>query len=57
MKFLDNTRIGTKLITSFLIIAIILGIVAVIGYVNMKTIDDGMAVMYSEKSSFNTGTR
>lgn len=49
MDFLDNTKIGTKLIASFLIIAAILGIVAVIGYTNMKTINDGMTSMYYDK--------
>ncbi|PKL60285.1 MAG: methyl-accepting chemotaxis protein [Methanomicrobiales archaeon HGW-Methanomicrobiales-4] len=49
MDFLDNIQIGRKLIASFLIIAIILGIVAVIGYSNMKTINDGMTSMYFDR--------
>ena len=49
MDFLDNTRIGTKLIGSFLILAVLLGIVAGIGYVNMKTINDGMTTMYGDR--------
>jgi len=49
MNFLDNTRIGTKLIGSFLIIAIILAGVAIIGFMNMKSINDGMTVMYYDR--------
>lgn len=49
MKYLDDTRIGTKLMASFLIIVIILGIVAAIGYMNMKTINDGMTGMYYDR--------
>ena len=49
MEFIDNMKIGRKLIGSFLIIAIILAAVAVIGYVNMKTINDGMTTMYIDR--------
>ncbi|MFH0968776.1 MAG: methyl-accepting chemotaxis protein [Methanobacteriota archaeon] len=49
MDFLDNARIGTKLIGSFLILAILLGIVAGIGYGNMKNIDNSLTLMYSER--------
>ncbi|HQB99394.1 MAG TPA: MCP four helix bundle domain-containing protein [Methanospirillum sp.] len=47
MKFLDDLKISTKLIGGFLIIAAIVGIVAIIGYVNMGTINDGISVMYN----------
>lgn len=49
MEFLDNIKIGRKLMAGFLIVAIILGIVAVIGYSNMKTINDGMTRMYYDR--------
>ena len=49
MELLDNTRIGTKLIASFLIIALLLVIVAVVGYMSMKTIDDDLTAMYSDR--------
>lgn len=49
MEFLDNTKIGTKLIASFLIIAVLLGVVAVLGYMNMKNINDGMTTMYFDR--------
>jgi len=39
MDWLDNIKIGKKLIGSFLIIAILLGVVAVVGYVEMKNIN------------------
>ena len=47
MKLLDDLKIGTKLIGGFLIIAAIVGIVAIIGYVNMGTINDGISVIYN----------
>jgi methyl-accepting chemotaxis protein len=50
LEFLDNMKIGKKLTASFLIIAIILGIVAVIGYMNMKSINDGMTTMYFDRT-------
>jgi methyl-accepting chemotaxis protein len=49
MEFLDNTKIGTKLIAGFLIIAALLGVVAVLGYMNMKNINDGMTTMYFDR--------
>ncbi|HWQ66625.1 MAG TPA: MCP four helix bundle domain-containing protein [Methanospirillum sp.] len=41
---------GKKLIGSFLIIAILLGIVAAIGYMEMKSINDGMTAMYYDRA-------
>jgi methyl-accepting chemotaxis protein len=49
MEFLDNMKIGKKLIGGFLIVAIILAIIAMIGYVNMKNINDGMTTMYYDR--------
>ncbi|PWR71356.1 HAMP domain-containing methyl-accepting chemotaxis protein [Methanospirillum lacunae] len=46
--FLDNIRISNKLIGSFLLIAVIVGIVAVLGYTNMETINKGSTAMYSD---------
>ena len=50
MDWLDNIRMGKKLIGSFLIMAILLGIVAVIGYAEIKTINDGMTAMYFDRA-------
>lgn len=49
MNLVDSIPIGRKLIGSFLIIAAIVGIVAIIGYSNMKTINDGMTTMYNDR--------
>lgn len=46
MNFLDNTCIGTKLIVSFLILACLLSIVAVVGYVNMSSMMGELDTMY-----------
>jgi len=50
MDWLDNIKIGKKLIGSFLLVTIILGIVAVIGYSSMKNINDGMTAMYYDRA-------
>ncbi len=49
MSFLDNIRMGPKLLGSFILVIIILGIVAGIGYFNMKSINDGMTAMYDDR--------
>ncbi|HWQ66746.1 MAG TPA: MCP four helix bundle domain-containing protein [Methanospirillum sp.] len=49
MSIIDNIKIGKKLIGSFLIIAAIVGIVAILGYTDMKTINDGMSSMYKDR--------
>ena len=49
MNLIDNVPIGRKLTGSFLIIAAIVGIVAIIGYSNMKMINDGMTTMYHDR--------
>lgn len=43
---LDNIKIGTKLIGGFLAVALIIVVVAVFGYSNMRNINDGMTDMY-----------
>ncbi|MBP9008019.1 MAG: MCP four helix bundle domain-containing protein, partial [Methanospirillum sp.] len=50
MDWLDNIKMGQKLVGSFLLLAILLGIVAVVGYVEMKTINDGMTEMYYDRA-------
>ncbi|ABD41562.1 methyl-accepting chemotaxis sensory transducer [Methanospirillum hungatei JF-1] len=50
MDWLDNVKMGQKLVGSFLLLAILLGIVAVVGYVEMKTINDGMTEMYYDRA-------
>ncbi len=46
--FIDNIKISRKLISSFLLIAVIVGIVAVLGYTNMQTINQGSVALYSD---------
>ncbi|MFH0966084.1 MAG: methyl-accepting chemotaxis protein [Methanobacteriota archaeon] len=49
MSIIDNIKIGQKLIGSFLIIAIIVGIVGFLGYTNLKTINNEMGTMYTDR--------
>ena len=46
MNAFNNLRVGVRLIGGFLIVVIILLIVAVVGYINMKAIDDGAKSLY-----------
>jgi len=48
MRIIDNIKISRKLIGSFLLIALIVAIVALLGYTNMQTINAGSTAMYSE---------
>ena len=50
MNFLNNLKTSVKLICSFLIIAMIVIAVAVIGYINMKSINDGMGTLYLDRT-------
>lgn len=47
MKWFHNFRIGTKLIISFIIVALIAGIVGFIGVYNIKVINDNSNVLYN----------
>ena len=49
MKLLDDMKIGKKLIGSFLIVILILIIVALVGFLNMMSINDGMTEMYYDR--------
>ena len=46
MRAFDNLKVGAKLIAGFLIVSVIVIVVAVVGYWNMKSIDGGMTDMY-----------
>lgn len=48
MNLLNNLKIGAKLIGSFLFMALLLVGVAVIGYYNMKTINDNLTAMFDD---------
>jgi methyl-accepting chemotaxis protein len=49
MNWLNNIKIGTKLVGGFIIVTILLAVVAVMGYINMKNINDGMTAMYFDR--------
>lgn len=49
MNGLNNTKTSVKLIASFVVVAIITLVVAYVGYVNMKTINDGLGIMYNDR--------
>jgi len=50
MKWFMNLKIGTKLITGFVIVAIIAGIVGAVGIVNIKHLDDSNTIMYERNT-------
>ena len=49
MNWLNNIKISAKLVGSFIIIVILLAVVAVAGFINMKNINDGMTTMYFDR--------
>ena len=49
MNWYKNLRIGGKLITGFLVVAMIIAGVATLGYINLKSVNDGMATMYTDR--------
>jgi methyl-accepting chemotaxis protein len=50
MKWFNDLKTGTKLIGSFLFIAVIVVAVAALGYINMKNINDGMTELYHDRT-------
>ncbi|HEX7555132.1 MAG TPA: MCP four helix bundle domain-containing protein, partial [Leptolinea sp.] len=50
MKFLDNIKTGTKLIGGFLMVAALIVVVAVISFMNIKSINDGMTSLYIDRT-------
>ncbi len=49
MKALNNLKTSVKLIGSFVIVSLLTVLIAFLGYTNMKTINDGMTVMYFDR--------
>lgn len=47
MNFLKNMKVRTKLIISFIIVAILIGMVGIIGIMSLKTVDTNSGEMYS----------
>ena len=50
MKAFNNLKVGAKLVAGFLIVAVIVLLVAFIGYQNLKSINEGMATMYFDRT-------
>ena len=50
MKAFDNLKIGVKLTGSFLLVALIIAVVAGVGFANMKNINDGMTSLYIDRT-------
>jgi methyl-accepting chemotaxis protein len=50
MKMINHLKVGAKLIGGFLVVAVIVLIVAFVGYQNMKSINDGMTTMYFDRA-------
>jgi methyl-accepting chemotaxis protein len=46
MKILNSSKIAVQLIASFLVISLIMLVVAVVGYIGMKNINDGTTNLY-----------
>ena len=49
MKWFNDLKVGAKLIGGFLVVALLLVIVAYVGYANMRSINDGMTTMYFDR--------
>lgn len=49
MNILNNMKTSTKLIAGFTLVAMIALVIAIVGYVNMNTINDGVASMYNDR--------
>ena len=50
MNILNNLKIGVKLIGSFLLVSLIIVTVALVGYINMRTINDNVANLYTHRT-------
>ena len=50
MNAFNNLKTGVKLIGGFLLVAAIVVVVAVLGYTNMKSINDGMTTLYVDRT-------
>lgn len=49
MNLLNNLKTSVKLIASFIFVAMIAMMIAVVGYLGMKTINDSMTIMYFDR--------
>ncbi len=49
MKLFKNLKTGVKLLSGFLVISTLMMVVGYVGYNNMKSINNGMSAMYSDR--------
>ncbi len=49
MNALNNIKVGIKLIGGYLLVAVIIAVVAVIGFVNIQRVDDFVGQMYMDR--------
>ena len=50
MKTFNDLKVGVKLISGFLVVVVIMAVVGVVGYFNMKAINDGMTTLYFDRT-------
>ncbi|HEY9062049.1 MAG TPA: methyl-accepting chemotaxis protein [Pseudobacteroides sp.] len=48
MKWFHNLKISTKLLTGFIMVAIIAGVVGIVGAINMKNLDESNTLLYEK---------
>ncbi len=46
MKWFNNLKIGTKLVTTFIIVALLAGVVGIVGVINIKKVDKNYTELY-----------
>ncbi len=50
MKWFNDLKVSVKLIGGFLVVALLLIVVAYVGYANMKSINDGLSTLYHDST-------
>ncbi|MBI5713592.1 MAG: MCP four helix bundle domain-containing protein, partial [Chloroflexi bacterium] len=49
MNAFNNLKVGVKLLGGFMIVALMVVVGSVVGYVNMKSINNGMTTLYLDR--------
>ncbi|HRE25742.1 MAG TPA: MCP four helix bundle domain-containing protein, partial [Anaerolineales bacterium] len=50
MNLFRSLKVGTKLIGGFLLVALVVVVVAIVGYTNMNSINGGMTTLYEDRT-------
>ncbi len=50
VRYLQSLRVGVKLIAGFLLVALMVLVVAVVGYVNMGSLNAGLTTLYEDRT-------